>query len=92
MEKELLQSPLFLRCNIGKRSEKKIKQNKTEKTKQGLRNGYKRMMETWGKGTSFYLCGGANLIDSPELLISLISPAVKLCKCNTSENETLHLS
>lgn len=50
---------------------------------------YKRMMGAWGKGTRFYMCRAANLIDLPELLIS---PAVKLCKCNTSENETLHLS
>ena len=50
---------------------------------------YERMMGAWGKGTSFYLCRGANLINLPELLIS---PAVKLCQRNTSENETLHLS
>lgn len=47
------------------------------------------MMGAWGKEASFYLCKGTNLFDLPELPIS---PAVKLCKCNTFENETLPLS
>lgn len=70
---------LNMRCDVGSHIEKS----------QNPRNGYKRMMGAWGKGASFYLCRGTNLFDLPELLIP---SAVKLCKCNTFENETLHLS